>query len=101
MLARRAQVHQSQLVSHLTPLDPTYMASLSGASHFLMTQGSNPVQALNQAHGLIYGNLIRQANMLAYTDSFWLLGLTFLAMVPFMFLMKKTKPKRASAAPVH
>jgi len=101
LLARRAQVHQSQLVSHLTPLDPTYTASLSGASHFLMTQGSNPVQALNQAHGLIYGNLIRQANMLAYTDSFWLLGLTFLAMIPFMFLMKKTKPQRASAAPVH
>jgi DHA2 family multidrug resistance protein len=101
LLARRAQVHQSQLVSHLTPLDPTYMASLSGASHFLMSQGSNPVQALNQAHGLIYGNLIRQANMLAYTDSFWLLGLTFLAMIPFMFLMKKTRPQRGPAAPVH
>jgi DHA2 family multidrug resistance protein len=101
LLARRAQVHQSVLVSHLTPLDPAYTASLSGASHFLMSQGSNPVQALDQAHGLIYGNLIRQASMLAYTDSFWLLGLTFLAMIPLMFLMKKTQPQRAPAAPVH
>jgi DHA2 family multidrug resistance protein len=101
MLARRAQVHQSTLVSHLTPLDPAYTASLSGASRFLMSQGSNPVQALNQAHGLIYGNLIRQASMLAYLDSFWLLGLTFLAMIPFMFLMKKIKLHGAPAAPAH
>jgi DHA2 family multidrug resistance protein len=101
LLARRAQLHQSVLVSHLTPLDPAYAASLSGASRFLMSQGSNPVQALDQAHGLIYGNLLRQANMLAYTDSFWLLGLTFLALIPFMFLMKKTQPQRAPATPAH
>ena len=101
MIARRAQLHQSTLVSHLTPLDPAYTASLSGASHFLMSQGSNPVQALNQAHGLIYGNLIRQASMLAYIDSFWLLGLTFLAMIPFMFLMKKIQLRGAPAVPAH
>jgi DHA2 family multidrug resistance protein len=101
LLARRSQVHQTMLVSHLTPLDPAYAASLAGASRFLMTQGSNPVQALNQAHGLVYANLLRQANMLAYTDAFWLLGLTFLAMIPFMFLMKRTRPSRAATAPVH
>ncbi len=101
LLARRAQVHQSMLVSHLTPLDPAYAASVSGASRFLMSQGSNPVQALNQAHGMIYGNLVRQATMLAYTDSFYLLGLTFLGMIPFMFLMKKIKLRGAPAAPVH
>jgi len=50
---------------------------------------------------LLYGNLIRQASMLAYTDTFWLLGLTFLAMIPFMFLMKKIKLRAAPAAPVH
>jgi DHA2 family multidrug resistance protein len=101
LLARRAQVHQSVLVSHLTPLDPAYTASLSGASRFLMSQGSNPVQALNQAHGLVYGNLVRQATMLAYTDTFWLLGLTFLALIPFMFLMKKVKLRAAPATPAH
>jgi len=101
LLARRAQVHQSTLVSHLTPLDPAYAASLSGASHLLMSQGSNPVQALNQANGLMYSNLLRQASMLAYTDTFWLLGMTFLAMMPFMFLMKKIQLRAAPTAPVH
>jgi DHA2 family multidrug resistance protein len=66
-----------------------------------MSQGSNSVQALNQAHGLLYGNLIRQATMLAYIDSFWLLGLTFLAMIPFMFLMKRIQLRGAPAVPAH
>jgi DHA2 family multidrug resistance protein len=66
-----------------------------------MAGGSNPVQALSQAHGLLYGNLIRQATMLAYTDTFWLLGLTFLAIIPFMFLMKKVQLRGPATAPAH
>ena len=39
--------------------------------------------------------------MLAYIDSFWLLGITFLAMIPFMFLMKKIQLRGAPTAPAH
>jgi len=101
MLARRAQVHQQILVSHLTPLDPPYQAAISGASRFLMQQGSSPAQALHQAQGLVYGNLVRQATMQAFIDTFWLLGLTFLAMIPLMFLMKSAKPHGAGPVAVH
>ena len=98
LLARRAQFHQSVLVSHLTPLDPAYQTAISGASRFLMQQGSSATQALNQAQGLVYGNLIRQATMQAFVDAFWLLGLTFLCMIPLMFLMKKAKPHAGPVA---
>jgi DHA2 family multidrug resistance protein len=98
MVARRAQVHQEILVSHLTPLDQPYQAAISSTSRFLMQQGSNPAQALNQAQGLIYGNLVRQATMQGFIDTFWLLGLTFLAMIPLMFLMKTAKPHKAPVA---
>ena len=93
-----ASVHAGQ------PPDPARSrlpASLSGASQLPDVARSNPVQAFNQAHGLIYSNLLRQANMLAYVDSFWLLGLTFLAMIPFMFLMKKIDTRRAPAVAAH
>jgi DHA2 family multidrug resistance protein len=98
LLARRAQFHQSVLVSHLTPLDPAYQTAISGASQFLMQQGSSATQALNQAQGLVYGNLIRQATMQAFVDAFWLLGLTFLCLIPLMFLMKKAKPHAGPVA---
>jgi len=30
--------------------------------------------------------------MLAYIDNFWLLGLSIMAMIPVVFLMRKGKP---------
>jgi len=41
--------------------------------------------------------LQRHATMLAFLDDFWLMGLSFLSLIPLMFLMKKT---RSSKAPI-
>ena len=94
MLARRAQFHQSVLVSHMTPLDSAYQAMLSGAKQMLVAQGSDPVQAAHQAQGLAYGLLMRHASMLAFLDDFWLMAVASLGMIPFMFLMKKVRPHK-------
>ncbi|MGO8791177.1 MAG: DHA2 family efflux MFS transporter permease subunit, partial [Terriglobia bacterium] len=88
LLARRAQVHQAMLVAHLTPYDAPYRGAAQGAQQMLMGQGSTATLAHVQAQGLIYGNLLRQANMLAYVDAYWLLGWTFIAMIPIMFFLK-------------
>jgi DHA2 family multidrug resistance protein len=92
LLARRAQFHQSVLVSHLTPLDERYQAALRGAAQMLVTGGASGPQAAGQAHGLIYGTLLREATMLAFIDAFWLLAVMFLLLAPFMLLMKRTQP---------
>jgi DHA2 family multidrug resistance protein len=94
MLARRAQFHQSVLVSHMTPLDSAYQAMLTGARQMLVAQGSDPVRAAGQAQGLAYGLLMRHATMLAFLDDFWLMGVVILGMIPFMFLMKKVRPHK-------
>jgi hypothetical protein len=47
---------------------------------------------------LLYGLIQRQATMLAFVDTFWLLGLTFLALIPLMFLMKKATPHKGPLA---
>ncbi|MGH9358580.1 MAG: DHA2 family efflux MFS transporter permease subunit, partial [Terriglobia bacterium] len=92
IVARRAQAHQNMLVGHLTPYDHAYQSMVNGTSQTLQSSGSSPTQALSQAHGLIYGELLRQSSMLAYIDVFWLLAFICLAMIPFMFLMKRTHP---------
>jgi DHA2 family multidrug resistance protein len=101
LLGRRAQFHQAILVAHMTPYDSAYRAALQGAGQRLMTQGSNPALANSQALGLLYGNLVRQSNMLAYVDAFWLLGCTFIGMIPIMFLMKSAKPHGSESVAVH
>ena len=94
MLARRAQFHQAVLVGHMTPLDTAYRTMLAGASQMLTVQGSDPVQASHQAQGLAYGLLMRHSTMLAFLDDFWLMAVVILAVIPFMFLMKKVQPHR-------
>jgi DHA2 family multidrug resistance protein len=101
LLARRAQFHQAVLVAHLTPYDYSYRTAVQGAGQLLMTEGSSASLAHTQAQGLLYGNLLRQANMLAYVDAFWLLGVTFIAMIPIMFLMKSAKPHGKVSVAAH
>lgn len=92
LLARRAQFHQNVLVSHLTPFDAGYRQFLEQARQFLASFGGDPVQAAARAQALVYGLVQRQAAMLAFIDDFWLLGVTCLAIIPLMLLMKKTRP---------
>ena len=97
LLARRTQFHQHALVSNLTPLDPRYRETLSGIAAHLVAKGQSPPDATHQAEALIYGMVQRHAAMQAFLDAFWVMGIIFLAMVPLMFVMKKTAPHKAPA----
>jgi DHA2 family multidrug resistance protein len=94
MLARRAQFHQSVLVSHLTPYDPAYRDFLGKTTAALQSHGSSATDAAAQAQGLMYGTLQKQSSMLAFADAFWVMGALFLVIIPLMFLIRKTPPVR-------
>jgi DHA2 family multidrug resistance protein len=94
ILARRAQFHQSVLVSHMTPYDPAYREALGKATVALQAGGASSADAANQAHGLIYGTLLQQSAMLSFADAFWIMGVLFLAIIPLMFMLRKTPPVR-------
>jgi DHA2 family multidrug resistance protein len=98
MLARRAQFHQQNLVSHLTPMDPAYNDTLQGMANMLASKGADAVQAMQQALGIVYGMVGRQAMMKSFIDNFWLLGITFVAVIPLIFFMKSVGAHKADAA---
>lgn len=97
MLSRRSQFHQQVLVSHLTPYDSTYRATLEGLAAKLMQQGVNSVEATAKAQGMLYGMVQRQAAVLAFIDIFWVLGVTFLCMIPLILMMRRVKPHKGAA----
>jgi DHA2 family multidrug resistance protein len=97
MLARRAQHHQVNLAGHLSPGNPRFQSMLQGMTQTLQGRGFSPADAMHKAYGLLQGTLFRQANMLAYLDCFWLLGVATLGMIPLVFLMKKTRPGSSMA----
>jgi MFS transporter, DHA2 family, multidrug resistance protein len=97
MLARSAQTHQALMVSHLTPYDPAFQQRLAQIKNALAAQ-MNPWAAEQQAYGIIYGTLARQASALAFIDTFRLLGLLCLLCVLLAFFFKRVKARRGPTA---
>jgi DHA2 family multidrug resistance protein len=96
LIARRAQVHQANLVAHTTAYDAPYGAKLSGIARALEAAGSTTVDAARQATAAMYRQLTQQATQLAYLDALWVLGVATALMVPMVWLASRP---RAGAAP--
>jgi DHA2 family multidrug resistance protein len=92
LLARRAQFHQSVLVSHASPFNPRYRDAVAGITAALHNGGMSPPDAAAKAHAVLYGSIQRQSGMLAFADTFWVMGVLFLLIVPLMFFMRNTRP---------
>jgi DHA2 family multidrug resistance protein len=99
LLARRQQFHQDTLVSHVTPLDPGYGELLNNTAANMVAKGASAADAVGQAQGVVYGIVQKHAAMMAVTDTFWILALVFLAMVPLALLLKST-PRAAGPVPM-
>jgi MFS transporter, DHA2 family, multidrug resistance protein len=97
MLDRRAQYHRSQLSAHLDPANPRVQQMLHGASGALQTQSG--MAATKQSYELLQRMVERQSTMLSYLDNFHVLAIVTMAMIPFVFLIRK--PKRRADTPVH
>lgn len=97
LIARRAQYHQSILVSHLDRYNDTVRGTIDGTSKLLMQHGSSASNASQQAYGLLYNSVSRQANFLGYTDTFWLLAVGTAILVPCVFIMKKARATKVAA----
>ncbi|MGA3260950.1 MAG: DHA2 family efflux MFS transporter permease subunit [Bryobacteraceae bacterium] len=98
LLARRSQMHQQVLVSHLTPYDPAYRNAIEHTTQLLHAHGASMPDAARQAGGLLYGGLLRQAAMLSFADAFWVMAVLFVLIIPLMFLMKRTGPMQGPLA---
>jgi MFS transporter, DHA2 family, multidrug resistance protein len=96
-LARREQLHQQRLIEHVSSLDGPYRATLDAAKQMFLSKGADAVYAASQAQQMIYNMVHRQAQMLSFVENFRMFALTFLAVIPLVFLMKKTRAKKDGA----
>jgi DHA2 family multidrug resistance protein len=91
MISRRAQFHQSHLVEHLTPFDPSFQIASQQTTQMLQYKGLE--SSVSQYGGLkvIYDGLLRQASMMSFNDTFYLPSLILIAILPLVFLIKRPK----------
>ena len=101
LLARRSQTHQATLVGHVHAWDPETAERLRAwATHFA-AQGSDSFTAERRAIGVLYQEVTRQAQLLAFADDFWLLFLLFCGSLVLLPMLRRVRMAavRADAAP--
>jgi DHA2 family multidrug resistance protein len=99
-LFRRQQFHTHMLGEHITSLSPQTREYLSSVKGVMIAHGSDPGTAAGQAYGAVWGLVRRQASMLAFVDTFRVMAVVFLLVLPFLFIMKKPVYQK-KAGPMH
>jgi DHA2 family multidrug resistance protein len=98
---RKQQTHINVLAEHVHPMNHTAQQIFEGMKAYFVSQGSSAAVATQQAYGMVWAMVQRQAAMLAYNDTFLFLCFMFVALIPFVFLLRKPKKAKAGAAMMH
>ena len=90
LFVRQAHIHFAELTAHITPYNQEILP-------YLAERGLTPLSP--EAGPAITYEIARQAQMLAFNDVFWFIGIVTLAITPVLFFM--TRPKSVSLVPAH
>ena len=75
----------------MIPSNVDYQDTLRQVTDYFIAQGNSALQANQQAVAWIGQQIQNQASLLAYMDTFWVLMLVALAMVPLAIVLRKVK----------
>jgi DHA2 family multidrug resistance protein len=102
-LARRTQMHQNHMVANVTRGNLQTLRLLQGLRANFHLHGADSATASRKALAAMYGMVQEHASMLAFVEAFWLMGVVFLLMIPFLPLLQYTRKKPAPkpAAKLH
>ncbi len=99
-VVRQRQYHTTVLTEHINPYSPATQLMMARLKAAFIAAGSDAVTAAHQATAAVWGMVQQQASILSFLDSFHVLGLVFLVIVPLAFLMRKPRAgRRVAAAP--
>ncbi len=98
LLAQRSQFHQATLVGHVNPWDAETRAYLAHWTSHFVVQGSDTFTAERRAIAMLYRTTVGQAQLLAFTDDFWLLATMFLVVPLLLPLMRRVRLQPSGAA---
>jgi DHA2 family multidrug resistance protein len=91
-LARREQVHQSQLIAHITPMSIRTQTVFRGLQDWFRLHGMvSSADAARKSWGAIYLMVQQQSAMLSFVEAFWIMGVVFWAMAPLLLLLRNAR----------
>ena len=99
-LTRHTEYHRADLVANLYAGNPAFEQRYHALVAGLQARGTSLIEAQQRAYGVMEGIVRKQSAMLAYNDSWLFILLSFLCVVPAVFLLRKPKG-RAAAVDAH
>jgi MFS transporter, DHA2 family, multidrug resistance protein len=100
-IARQNQVHQSSLVAHAYSGDVSFDQMLDTLKNTFISQGYDAVTAGTLAMAQVYRTIQAQASALSFENSFFVMAVVVLCLVPFPFLMRRPRLSEAGARGGH
>ena len=91
MLTRLAQFYQANLVGHVNQFNPLFQSRFRELTEAATVKGMDGLSAQKAALGILYRIVERESGILAYTYIFWVLGISFLVIIPFLWFLKKPR----------
>ncbi|MBO5739374.1 DHA2 family efflux MFS transporter permease subunit [bacterium] len=90
LLSRGGQKHQAMLIEHLTDFVQPYTERLQTMSGAFITQVDSHT-ATYMGQKMIYGQLMQQANLMAFIDAFRVFAIACIIIIPLIFLIQNLK----------
>ena len=100
-LTRHIAYHRADLAVNFSAGNPLFQERYQAIVSGLAAQGASLVEAQQRALAVLDGTLMRQASMRAYNDAWLLLLVSFICVLPAVFLLKRPKPRPAVTADAH
>jgi DHA2 family multidrug resistance protein len=101
-IARRNELHRSDLVSKLDTNNPFVMDRVHGMASSFASKGMDSKAALGSAYQALDYSIGKQAVVMSYMEVFLYLGVLFLICIPLMLLVKSNKQKgKIDASAMH
>jgi len=98
MELRLQQTNTNVLGVHVNPFSASARAMMNMMKQAMVSRGGDPVAAAHQARAMIFGLVEREASMISYNTIFKALGVMFMALLPFILLMRRPSAKAPAAA---
>jgi len=92
-LARRSQMHQNHLIANISPGNLSTRTTLQGMQAWFYSKGADSYTASRKALAAMYGMVQQHASMLSFVEAFWIMGVIFLLMLPFVLLLRNPRSK--------
>jgi DHA2 family multidrug resistance protein len=99
-ITRQSQIHRIGLTAHTNHANPFFERMLNGMTQNFISRGLDASEASHRALAQLAAQVDLQSNVLGFVNSFWVMGVVVLFLIPLPFIMRKpsTEEAKASAA---